>query len=122
MVNTQLDLFGQIEAAEQVAAHAAASRAARTSAFRDRATLHADGSPVLWTAPYYTATGMNAGDTCTGWRCWICGQINPSEFVLGLNHGLHETDHLVHERTSCLNTRDAAQHSQESWRLSGHAG
>lgn len=68
----QLDLFGEVEARE-------AERAAWEARFE-----RAD-----WIAPYDTAGGMKKGESKPGWRCPDpeCGVIEPSGFLLRLNHG-----------------------------------
>ena len=122
---TQLDLFGQVQAAEARAAAAEAKRAAEQALweataerFRLRATVYPDGTPVVWTAPCDTAGGMKEGDTQPGWWCWLCGQVNSSAFLLQLNHGLYAQDDVVHERTRCTNDRDDPHgYSRESWQL-----
>lgn len=129
MTDTQLDLFGQVEAREQRAAaeqrqreDQAAARQARIDAFRARATIYPDGTPVIWTAPYDTAGGMKEGDTKPGWWCWICGQVNSNEFMLQLNHGLTVADTIVHQRTYCTNDIGGiGGYSRESWELRAHS-
>lgn len=48
---------------------------------------HQTVQPATWAAPHDTAGGMKAGDTCPGWRCPACGQVEPNAFLLTLNHG-----------------------------------
>lgn len=90
MSATQLDLFGQVEAAEREASQrreqaqreAAGCRAA-ADAWRARFE-RAD-----WIAPYDTAGGMLKGERKPGWRCPDpdCGEIEPNSFLLSINHG-----------------------------------
>jgi hypothetical protein len=55
----QLDLFGEVEAAESVA----------DARRRERAEWSARFERAPWVAPYDTAGGMKKGESKLGWRC-----------------------------------------------------
>jgi hypothetical protein len=112
----QLDLFGELELAEdtqteaeRVQAAKAAALAEQRAAFLRRVTTHPDGTPVLWTAPWDTYD-LKAGDTCPGWRCPACGQIEGGEYGLALNHGFADYLPYTWGRTWC--TRQLLLRSQ----------
>lgn len=77
----QLDLFGEVEKAEQAA--------------RDREQARADWLARFeradWIAPWDTASGTPKGARVPGWRCPDpeCGEIEPGEtaYHLEINHG-----------------------------------
>lgn len=75
----QLDLFGEVEKAEQAA--------------RDRAQARADWQARFeradWVASYDTAGGMKKGSRTPGWRCPDpeCGEIEPNSYHLSISHG-----------------------------------
>jgi hypothetical protein len=75
----QLDLFGEVEKAEQDARDRAQAAAAWAARFE-----RAD-----WIAPWDTAGGMKKGDRVLGWRCPDpdCGQIEPNATLLANDHG-----------------------------------
>jgi hypothetical protein len=75
----QLDLFGEVEKAEQDARDRAQAAAAWAARFE-----RAD-----WIAPWDTAGGLKKGDRVLGWRCPdpACGQIEPNATLLANDHG-----------------------------------
>jgi hypothetical protein len=77
----QLDLFGEVEAAEQ------ATRDYRQAV----ANWQARFERGYWTAPWDTQGGTPKGGRVLGWRCPDpeCGEIEPGPtgFALELNHG-----------------------------------
>ena len=79
----QLDLFGQIEAAETEAARQLGARAA------ERAAWLARFERVEFIAAYDWQNGVKAGDVVLGWRCPdpACGEVESTSFTLSLNHG-----------------------------------
>ena len=70
--HVQLDLFGEVERAED-------TKTAWLARF-DRPD---------WVAPWDTAGGMRKGDRKPGWRCPDpdCGDIEPNSYLLYANHG-----------------------------------
>lgn len=86
----QYDLFGEDEQAERAAAER------ETAGQSARAEWAARFERADWTAPGDTAGGMKAGDRTLGWRCPACKVVEPSEFLLGINHGyhLHQPGHV----------------------------
>lgn len=71
-MDVQLDLFGEIEAAE-----------------RTRADWLARFEQADWIAPWDTAGGMKKGDSKPGWRCPDpeCGKVEPNSTLLANDHG-----------------------------------
>lgn len=59
----------------------------RDQAEQERAEWAARFKRADWVAPYDTSGGMKAGESKSGWACPGCGQIEPNEFLLSLNHG-----------------------------------
>lgn len=74
----QLDLFGEVEAAEDRAAQRA----------REAAEWQARFERADWVAPWDCSSGMKKGESTLGWRCPACGDIEPNSYLLGINHGL----------------------------------
>jgi hypothetical protein len=90
VVGAALDGLTAEDAASLDAAEARL-RAARLAAevkFARLALHDDDGNPILWVAPWDTADGLKAGTSAPGARCWLCGDIEPNEHMLALNHGL----------------------------------
>jgi len=79
MAGTQLDLFGEVEKAEQDAIGREQARVDWRARFE-----RAD-----WVAPYDTQGGMRKGDSKLGWRCPdpACREVEPNSFLLNINHG-----------------------------------
>lgn len=75
----QLDLFGEVEQGIRDA----------EARVRRRAEWKAGFERADWIAPYDTADGKPAGTVYKGYRCPdpACGKIEPSGFILALNHG-----------------------------------
>jgi hypothetical protein len=88
----QLDLFGEVGRAERARREAAERKAAEQA---ELAEWEARFERAVWVAPYDCADGMKKGDTVLGWRCPACKDIEPSEFLLGNNHGYHLYDRHV---------------------------
>lgn len=78
-MTAQLDLFGEVEAAESLAEQRR----------RERAEWAARFERADWVAPYDTQGGTKKGQSCPGWRCPDpdCGEIEPNAFLLSINHG-----------------------------------
>lgn len=76
----QLDLFGDVERALRADDEAARARAEWAARF-ERAP---------WIAPWDTADGMKKGESKLGWRCPCCGDIEPNDALLLINHGLSD--------------------------------
>lgn len=103
VVEAALDGLSPSEAAALDAAETArrATRAAAEAKFA-RLALHDDaGNPVLWVAPWDTSSGLKAGTAVPGARCWLCGDIEPGEHILTLNHGLAPYHPESLDRTTC---------------------
>lgn len=109
-VTVQLDLFGAVAANLEQQADEQAQRDARNHRFHQLAHHHPDGTPVLWTAPWDTAGGMREGESAPGARCWLCGQVEPNDTLLRINHGLSPWTDWDMQRTEC--TRQWLQASQ----------
>jgi len=77
--SVQLDLFGEVEQAQQEASERVNARAAWQARFG-----RAD-----WIAPWDTADGRPKGSVTRGWRCPDpdCGEIEPNDFLLSITHG-----------------------------------
>lgn len=73
----QPDLFGDFDARQ-------AAAAARK---RERDRWAAQFERAAWVAPHDTAGGLRAGESKPGWRCPVCGEVEPNGFWLHLNHG-----------------------------------
>lgn len=75
----QLDLFGEVEKAEQDARDREQERADWLARFE-----RAD-----WIAPWDTAGGMKKGESALGWRCPDpeCRDIELSSYLLVIEHG-----------------------------------
>lgn len=75
----QLDLFGEVEKAEQDARDREQERAGWLARFE-----RAD-----WIAPWDCADGTPKGGRVPGWRCPDpeCGEIEPSSYLLIIEHG-----------------------------------
>lgn len=74
------DLF-EATSPEALARARAAERDRRDAAFRAR-FQHG-----VWVAPWDCGDGTPKGAEKPGWTCPDCGTVEPSEFVLTLNHG-----------------------------------
>ena len=94
--SVQDDLFGQVETELTRRAEATRLRAE----FDARTRRMPQGTPVLWTAPY-DAPSARQGEAVPGWRCWLCGEVVATEYVLGLVHGLRVDDPDVLTRAVC---------------------
>jgi hypothetical protein len=81
-MDTQLDLFGEVEAAEEAVAAKLTEREEWTARFE-----RAD-----WIAPYDCGYGP-AGTRVPGWRCPdpACGEVEPNDYTLSINHGFDPT-------------------------------
>lgn len=92
----QRDLFGETDAtlARQ------AEEGLRRQNFEQRARLDDASQPVIWTAPHDWPGGRR-GDRVPGWRCWLCGEVEVNEYVLGSRHGLRVDDPQVLELATC---------------------
>ena len=79
MADTQLDLFGAVEAAE----------AARAERQHERAAWEASFTRADWVAPWDTADGHPKGTVYHGWVCPdpACGEVEPGSYLLLINHG-----------------------------------
>ena len=77
----QYDLFGEDEAAERAAAER------KTAHAEARAEWETRFERADWIAPHDTADGAQKGDSKPGWRCPACGEVEPNEFLLNINHG-----------------------------------
>lgn len=75
----QLDLFGEVEQAEQAARDRDQARTEWLARFE-----RAD-----WVAPWDTAGGMKKGESLLGWRCPDpeCSQVEVNEYHLMIEHG-----------------------------------
>lgn len=79
----QLDLFGEVEAADRAAAADAARATTRDAAFDElvaTATVTADAAEAMGIYNVVTET--------TVWICPACGAWEPNEMLLSNNHGI----------------------------------
>lgn len=92
-----IDAEREQEIRAEHAAQLARAAAARAEVER-LARWWPDGTEVIWTAPWDTSSGMKAGDTCPGWRCWYCNDVTPNQGLLHQNHAPTSAWALEHGR------------------------
>ncbi len=91
----QLDLFDRIKAGMD----ARAAHWARFERLQARARYWPDGRAVLWPDAPFEERALPGSQH--GWRCWLCGEVEPDISLLSSRHGLSAADPDVLDRTEC---------------------